>query len=29
VTLLDKLGVPIDKIGDSSGRADLDTLSGV
>jgi hypothetical protein len=29
LTLLDKLGVPIDKIGDSSGRADLDTLSGV
>ena len=29
VTLLDKLGVPIDKIGDSSGSADLDTLSGV
>jgi hypothetical protein len=29
LTLLDKLGVPIDRIGDSSGRADLDTLSGV
>jgi hypothetical protein len=29
LTLLDKLGVPIDKIGDSSGRVDLDTLSGV
>jgi hypothetical protein len=29
VTLLDKLGVPIDQIGDSSGRANLDTLSGV
>ena len=29
LTLLDKLGVPIDKIGDSTGKADLDTLSGV
>jgi hypothetical protein len=29
LTLLDKLGVPIDTIGDSNGRANLDTLSGV
>jgi hypothetical protein len=29
LTLLDKLGYPIDEIGDSSGKADLDTLSGV
>src|SRR4029077_16601365 len=29
LTLLDKLGVPIDTIGDSNGRAHLDTLSGV
>ena len=27
--LLDKLGVPMENIGDSSGRANLDTLSGV
>jgi hypothetical protein len=29
LTLLDKLGVPIERIGDSNGKADLDTLSGV
>ena len=29
LTLLDKLGVPIDKIGDSTGRVALETLSGV
>jgi hypothetical protein len=29
LTLLDKLGVPIDKIGDSTGKVDVDTLSGV
>jgi len=29
LTLLDKLGVPIDNIGDSNGKANLDTLSGV
>jgi hypothetical protein len=29
LTLLDKLGVPIDAIGDSTGKAALDTLSGV
>jgi hypothetical protein len=29
LTLLDKLGVPIDAIGDSTGKAAIDTLSGV
>jgi hypothetical protein len=29
LTLLDKLGVPIDRMGDSSGRIDPATLSGV
>jgi hypothetical protein len=29
VSLLDKAGVPLDKLGDSTGKIDLDTLSGV
>ena len=29
VTMMDKLGVPEEQIGNSSGRLDLDTLSGV
>jgi len=29
LTLLDKLGVPIDKMGDSTGKIDPATLSGV
>jgi hypothetical protein len=29
LTILDKLDVPIDKIGDSTGRLELETLSGV
>ena len=29
LTLLDKLGVPVGSIGDSNGKADIDTLSGV
>ena len=29
VTILDKAGVPIDKLGDSTGKIDLDTLSGI
>ena len=29
VTLMDKLGVPIDRIGDADGKLDVDTLSGV
>jgi hypothetical protein len=29
VSLLDKAGVPLDKLGDSTGKLDLDTLSGV
>jgi hypothetical protein len=27
LSLLDKFGVPIDRLGDSSGRLDVDTLS--
>lgn len=29
LSLMDKLGVPIDRIGDSTGRLDIDTLSGL
>ena len=29
VSLLDKAGVRVDKLGDSSGKIDLDTLSGI
>ena len=29
VTLMDKLGVPVDKIGGSTGRLPIDTLPGV
>jgi hypothetical protein len=29
VTLLDKLGVPLDKLGNSSGPLAIETLSGV
>ena len=29
VTLMDKLGVPVNKLGGSTGRLEIDTLSGV
>jgi hypothetical protein len=29
VSVLDKAGVPVDKLGDSTGRLDVETLSGV
>ena len=29
VTMMDKMGVPIDRVGDSSGKLNLETLSGV
>jgi hypothetical protein len=29
VTLMDKLGVPVDKVGGSTGKLPLDTLAGV
>ena len=29
VSLLDKADVPVDKIGDSTGKIDLDTLTGL
>jgi hypothetical protein len=29
VTLMDKLGVPVERLGGSTGRLELDTLAGV
>ena len=29
VSMLDKAGVRVDKLGDSTGRIDLDTLAGM
>jgi hypothetical protein len=29
VSVLDKAGVTVDRLGDSTGRIDLDTLSGI
>ena len=29
VTLMDKMGVPVDKVGGSTGKLPLDTLSGI
>jgi hypothetical protein len=29
VTLMDKMGVPVERIGASTGRLDMETLSGI